>query len=184
MTACTTERSASEVEKQERRAQQAAEDEKRAVEVMEQELAANDPQTYHDNTFVRAAELGNGEYVKYAITNGVVHKEGVGGLSAWIVLPSNYHGNYDQEVVKAVAEDVAHTFEGGKFATGGFEVVVESPKAKPISAKDTLKDWTRDADHWGRLTVVFREDGVAMSGPQEVGGWEFQETKTGEFISG
>jgi hypothetical protein len=76
-------------------------------------------------------------------------------LDAWILLSPEHHGDYDPEVVRAVADDVMTTFEGGNIDTGYFDVIADvQMEGKP--GKDyTLRDWAKKADGWGTLTTAF-----------------------------
>ena len=150
----------------------------------EQEMTAEEPPTYQDQAPVRSAQLEDGSYVQYGITLGTVEQRGkVQMLDAWILLPPEHHGDYDPEVVRAVADDVMITFEGGKIDTGYFDVISDVQMEGEPGKDYTLKDWAKKADGWGTLTAAFTEDGVFMSGPQ-AGQWEFLEQETGDFITG
>ena len=147
-------------------------------------MAAEEPATYQDHGYVRSAQLESGEYVQYGITLGTVESRGqFQMLDAWILLPPEYHGNYDPEVVRAVSDDVMTTFEGGKIDAGNLDLIGDVQMEGELGKDYTLKDWAKKADHWETLTAAFTEDGVFMCGPQ-AGHWEFIEQQSGEFITG
>lgn len=139
--------------------------------------------TYRDEGYVREAKaLPDGTPIPYGITLGTVDQRGGPQmLDALILLPPEYHGNYDSQVVRAVADDVMATFEGGKIDTGAFDVVADVQMQGELGKDYTLKDWAKKADNWGTLTCAFTEDGVFMSGPR-AGHWEF--TGPEGFVTG
>lgn len=116
--------------------------------------------TYEDEAFAREAILPDGSPVQYGITLGTVDSRGgIQALDAWVMLPAKYNGNYDEAVVRAVADDIMATFEGSEIDTASMAIATESTTEDKPQA-------------WGNLTFAFTEDGQFMSGPQ-AGHWEF-----------